>query len=215
MTPLLRAAVLLSGLLAPAGPREPPAAAGQVEVRGGRLVASFDLAPAFPASLRKQLSNGLRNVVALHVSLVPDGGAEPALVEAREIEVLYDVWEEKYRVVVREPGQPRGRRLEFAAWEPLRAFLAEPREFDLAPVAAVSGRTWVVVARVEVNPVSQELLDRTRELIANPAAGSRLGAGSRSVLGTVASYLLTAPDAEGDAHLFRSAAFTVQDGAIR
>jgi hypothetical protein len=61
-----------------------------------------------------------------------------------------------------------------------------------------------VDARVEVNPISKEQLHRTREFIANPAAGTRAGGGSRSVLGAMASFLLREPDPGSSAHVFRS-----------
>ena len=67
-----------------------------------------------------------------------------------------------------------------------------------------SAGAFVVEARVEVNPVSREQLLRTREFIANPAAGSRAGGASRSVLGAMASFLLREPDAGSDVHVFRS-----------
>ncbi len=95
MTPPRRATAILALLAtAPALAHEVPPLAGDLEVRDGRLVAGFDLGPAFPPDLRKQLGNGLTNVIALHVSLAPARGEEPVAVYARETEVLYDVWEE-------------------------------------------------------------------------------------------------------------------------
>jgi len=211
-----RAALLLAPLAAAVAlAHEVAPLAGNLELRDGRLVAGFDLGPAFPPDLRKQLGNGLTNVIALHVTLAPARSEEPVAVYARETEVLYDVWEETYRVTLRDPEHPRGHRLTFADWEGLRAFLADARGIDVAPASALGERTWVVSARVEVNPVSQELLDRTRELIANPAAGARVGGASRSVLGAMASYLLGKGATGSDVHVFRSRPFSVRDGAIQ
>lgn len=216
MTATRRAAMLLAPLVAVAGLAHDVAPlAGDLEIKDGRLVAGFDLGPAFPPDLRKQLGNGLTNVVVLHVTLAPVPGEEPAAVYVRETEVLYDVWEETYRVTLRDPEHPRGHHLTFAAWEALRAFLAEVRQIDVAPASILGDRTWVVSARVEVNPVSQELLDRTRELIANPAAGARVGGASRSVLGAMASYLLGKGATGADVHVFRSRPFSARGGAIR
>ncbi len=215
MTALRRAAPALAPLVAAVAlAHEVAPLAGDLELRDGRLVAGFDLGPAFPPDLRKQLGNGLTNVVALHVALAPARSEEPVAVYAREIEVLYDVWEENYHVTVRDPQHPKGRQLIFTDWEKLRALLADAHGIDVAPASILDDRTWVVSARVEVNPVSQELLDRTRELIANPAAGARVGGSSRSVLGAMASYLLKGT-AGSDVHVFRSRPFSVKDGAIR
>lgn len=182
-----------------------------VGAEGGRLVATVDLAPAFPLDLRKRVSNGLTSVVALHVALLPEGGGEPVALFGREIDVLYDVWEERWTATVKDPSAPRGRSRIFDRWEELSAFLHEARGVDLGPVAELGDGRWVAQTRLELNPVSKELLERTREFIANPAAAGRGGSPSRSVLGAMASYLLRGADPGSDVHVFRSAPFTARD----
>ncbi len=202
-----------AGALADEVPRALPVS---LEARAGRLVASVDLASAFPHDLRRQLSSGLTNVIALHFSVVPERGEEPIAIYGRELDVLYDVWEETFRVTVKDPQHPRGHTLVLQTWDALRAYLANAKDLELVALAAVGSERFVLVIRVEVNPVSKELLDRTRELIANPAAGSRApGGSSRSVLGAMASYLLRRGDAGSAVHLFRSQPFAVRDGAVR
>jgi hypothetical protein len=117
--------------------------------------------------------------------------------------VLYDVWEEIFHVTVRDPTNPRGRRLTFAGWDELQAFLGDLQGIPLGPSSAIATGAWAVQVRVELNPISEELLERTRELIADPTAGSRSGP-SRSVLGAMASYLLRAEPGT-DVQVFRSA----------
>jgi hypothetical protein len=184
---------------------------GAIQARAGRLLVTLDLAPAFPPDFRRQLSNGLTNIIALHVALVPERGEVPAALWGREVDVLYDVWDETYGVTVKDPASPAGRTTRFRAFEDLRAFLTQARDVDLGPLAELDRSRWVVQTRVELNPVSKELLERTRELIANPAAAGRAGTPSRSVLGAMASYLLKGTDAGADVHFFRSAPFTAAD----
>jgi hypothetical protein len=212
-TALALALAALAGVAAarPAPPRRVDPLALKLEDRRGVLLASLDLTPAFPPELQRHLGNGLTNVIALHVALLPEGRDEPTVIHVRVIEVLYDVWDESYGVVVRDPGHPEGRSLLFPDWTALRAYLAQPRVVDLGPVAALADGSWVVHARVEVNPVSKELLQRTREFIANPAAGARVGGSSRSVLGAMASYLLAEPDAGAEVFVLRSAPFTASE----
>jgi len=186
---------------------------GRVEARAGRVEAWIDLAPAYPPDLQKHLSSGLTNVIALHVALVPEHGGDAVALFGREIDVLYDVWEESYGVLVKDPAAPRGRRLVFTTWPALKAFLSDARA-DLGPLTDLGAASWVVQTRLEVNPVSKELLEKTREFIANPAAGAR-GGPSRSVLGAFASYLLRGTDAGTEAHVFRSAPFTAREVASR
>jgi hypothetical protein len=183
--------------------------------RDARLTATVNLAAAFPEALERQLGNGLTNVVALYVAVTPAGGRHPVLLYGRVIEILFDVWDETYAVTVKDPHVPQGVRLALPDFAALRRFLSDERELDLGPVALLPQGFFVVEARVEVNPVSKEQLQRTREYIANPSGGARGSGGSRSVLGAVASFLLREPDPGSDVHLFRSRAFRPGEVAAR
>jgi len=185
-----------------------------LEGRAGRLVARLDLRSAFPEELRRTFGNGLTNVVALHVGLLAEGSEAPAAVFGRVVEARYDVWEESFAVVVRDPQSPRGRRLVVRRWEELRALLGDARDLDLAPLGALSARSWLLRARVEVNPVSREVLEKTREYLANPPTGVRGGTPSRSVLGAMASYFLQGAG-PGEALHFHSRIFTAREVAPR
>ena len=181
-----------------------------LEARGGRLMARLDLRAAFPDELRRTFGNGLTNVVALHVALLPEHGDAPAALFGRVLEIRYDVWDESFGVVVRDPASPRGRRITARTWQELRGVLGDARDLDLGPSAELGNGRWVVQARLEVNPVSAELLERTREFIASPTSGLRGGAPSRSVLGAMASYLLHGTEG-GEARHFASRAFTARE----
>ncbi len=209
-------AALALGALAAAGtraaPPERPTPASPVvaEVRGGRVSAAVDVNVAFGAELRGQLSNGLTNVIVLHAAVLPERGGDAVALSARQIEILYDVWEESYGVAVKDSARPGVRSRVFRTYEELRAWLADVRDLELGPATALGRDRWVVQARVELNPVSQELLERTRELLANPAAAGRGGAPSRSVLGAMAGFLLRSADPGAVVRVLRSAAFSAE-----
>jgi hypothetical protein len=171
----------------------------------GRAVAALDLSSVFGLSRQTEFGNGLTNVVEIYTSVLPEGGRAPASIHGRIVEILFDVWEETYAVTVKDPEHPSGRRLVLPSFAALRSFLSDQRDIDLGPIGSLPD-TFQVEVRVEVNPVSKEQLQRTREYIA-AAAGSR-ASGSRSVLGAVASFLLREPDAGSDVHVFRSTPFT-------
>ncbi len=184
-------------------------------VRGGRLQAALDLSAAFPAGIERELGNGLTNVVAVYVAVVPEGGGGPTALYGRVMEILFDVWEETYSVTVKDPRTPQGLRLVLRDFGALRRFLSDERDLDLGSSAALPDRAFHLEARVEVNPVSKEQLQRTREYIANPSAGTRTAGGTRSVLGAMASFLLREPDAGSDVHLLRSRSFRAGEVAAR
>jgi len=204
----LLAAALAASTLAHDAPQ---LLAGSFQARSGRLVASLDLAPAFRTDLKKQLSNGLRNVIALNVALLPEDGQDALALYVREIDVLYDVWDGSYGVTIKDSTNPRGRTHTFQRFEELQAFLTEARAVDLVPLSELGARRWILQTRVELNPISKELLERTREFIANPTAGGRSGIPSRSILGAMASYLLKSADSGANVGVFRTRPFTASE----
>jgi hypothetical protein len=199
---LAAAALAVAGPAAAAPPQPLPL---QLTTRAGRVVATVDLSTAFPAALEREMGNGLTNVVAIYVTVIPAGGRHPAMLYGRVVDILFDVWEETYSVTVKDAHVPQGVRFVLADFKALRAFLSQEHDLDLGPLALLPADGFFVEARVEVNPVSKEQLERTREFIANPAAGTRAQGGSRSVLGAMASFLLREPDPGTDVTLLRSA----------
>lgn len=171
----------------------------------GRAVAALDLSAVFGPGRQQEFGNGLTNVVEIYTSVVPVSGGAATSIHGRIVEILFDVWEETYAVTVKDPDHPSGRRLVVPSFAALRTFLSDQRDIDLGPLSALPDG-FVVDVRVEVNPISKEQLQRTREYIA-AAAGSR-STGSRSVLGAVASFLLREPEASSDVRTYRSAPFT-------
>ncbi len=200
------AAALLSTPPARAAPRAAPLSASVAAVKD-RLSATLDLGPAFPDEAIRRLGNGLTNVVAVVVVVVPEDGGPPAAATGRVVEVLYDVWEEGYTVTVRDARLPRPARRTVNDPAALRRLLADASTLDLGPLLLLPPGRFRLEARVEVNPVSRELMERTRELLANPVVSGRPGAGSRSVLGAMAGFLLRDPAPGDDVVLLRSRPF--------
>jgi hypothetical protein len=198
-------AALALALGGPAGAAgQPQPLPVQLTTRAGRVIVTVDLSTAFPATREREMGNGLTNVVAIYVTVIPAGGRHPAMLYGRVIDILFDVWEENYSVTVKDAHVPQGIRFALPDFKALRSFLSQEHDLDLGPLSLLPAEGFFVEARVEVNPVSKEQLERTREFIANPAAGTRAQGGSRSVLGAMASFLLREPDAGADVTILRS-----------
>jgi len=205
----LRLAALAALALAGAAPAR-AAAPLPVELSNvdGRLRVTADLGPAITPDALRELSNGLQNVLAIYVSVAPEGGGAPVAVYGRIVDVLWDVWEETFAVTIKDPRNPDGMHLVVPTQAGLRALLASGRDLDFGPVASLPPGPLVVQARVELNPVSREQLQRTREFIAS--AGPRAG-GARSVLGAMASFLLREPPPDADVIILRSRSFVAAE----
>ncbi len=195
----LAAAFAIAAIATPALATDPVPA--NLTGRDGHAIAALDLGAALPADLATRLGNGLQNVLAIFVGVVPAGADEPTAGIARVLEILFDVWEETWTVTIRDAQSPGGRRTVVATAAELRRILAHGADADLGPAAQLPA-TFSLVVRIDVNPVSPELLARTREYLAG--AAGRPGGTSRSVLGAVAGFLLRQPDDEGEVLLLRS-----------
>jgi hypothetical protein len=220
VTALRAAAAALAALAlvaaAPAVAAGPPGSLpAAAAAPGGRLVVALDLSGAFSPAMEKDFGNGLTNVVAIYVTVVPESGGPPVALFSRVVDILFDVWEETYTVTVKDPRTPWGVRRVLPDFRSLLRFLGEERAIDLGSLAAVPPGRFYVEARVEVNPVSKEQLQRTREYIANPVGARAGGGGSRSVLGAVASFLLREPEPGSDVRRLRSRPFAPEEVAGR
>jgi hypothetical protein len=200
---------LLLAVAAGSARPEPAPLPAALSARNGHVLATLDLSAVFAPALERQLGNGLTNVVAVLITVAPARGGQPLALHGRVVEILFDVWDETYAVTVKDRRAPSGMHLVLPDFAALRALLANERDLDLGPIGALPATPLVVEARVELNPISKEQLQRTREYIANPAAGVRPGGtASRSVLGAVASFLLREPDPGAGVQLLRSRPFT-------
>lgn len=206
---------LAFALAAAAAPPARAAAASPVPVtltsRDGRVAATVDLSGALPPDLTSRLGNGLRNVVAVYVTVVPEGAEAPSAGFARIIDVLFDVWEERWTVTIRDPQSPGGRRRTLASETELRELLTRAADGELGPASALPSSPFELRVRIDVNPVSPELLARTREYLAG--AAGRPGGASRSVLGAVAGFLLREPEEDAGVLALRSAPLSA--GAVK
>jgi hypothetical protein len=211
LAPLVVAGAALA-LLAGGARAAPAPLDARLGADGNRVVAALDLGAAFPPEIERELGNGLTNVVAIYVAVVPQGGGPPASIHGRVLEILYDVWEETYGVTVKDARTPAGAHHVLPDFAALRRFLSGAERLDLGAASALPPGGFRLDARVEVNPVSKEQLQRTREFI---AAGTRTGGATRSVLGAMASFLLREPDPGSDVHLFRSRVFGPGEVAAR
>jgi hypothetical protein len=139
------------------------------------LRASFsyrDVLSENPALMRK-LSSGLPMVVAMRAYLYREGEDAPVALAPRVCKVVYDLWDEVYKVHVSEPEHERDQaavlegavRLCTVATDlPIvrKRLLAETQRYFLGVV-------------VDVNPVSSEILEQMRSWMSRPTGSTGIG----------------------------------------
>jgi hypothetical protein len=145
--------------------------------RDGRLLVSLELQDLFKAQDAQRLLSGFTSRVLVRVALFRLDSPEPVAQTMRHTEIVYDLWDEKFRVRRFEAGGKVETREASTASEAIdlaTALVAFPLvNLDrLAP-----GVAYRLSLRVDLNPISQELLADVRRWLARPSPRSRMGSG--------------------------------------
>jgi hypothetical protein len=196
MCPRIAAACLSAALLAPGAVRGappeivPPAPAPAppsdgiprrgvgVGVSGGQLVVSVGLQDLFGPAERQRLTSGFATRVLIRVALREQGADDPVALAFQRTEVVYDIWDEKFRVRVTRGTGPE-LHLEARTAEEAIGRAATLWRLPLVEAQRVRpGAVYVIACRGDLNPISEELMSDVRRWLVQPARGQRrVGAG--------------------------------------
>lgn len=123
--------------------------------------------------LTNKLSNGLRMVIAMRAYVYREGQDSPVALAVRSCEVAYDLWEEVYRVHI---DNPEGKRDQ--AVLDVKGVLRLCTEAQNLPVVRrvflSGGESYFLGVVVEINPVSQEMLEQMRRWMSRPAGSTEI-----------------------------------------
>jgi hypothetical protein len=121
--------------------------------------------------LTNKLSNGLRMVIAMRAYVYREGQDSPVALAVRSCEVAYDLWEEVYRVHIDDPEGKRDQ-----AVLDVKGVLRLCAEAQNLPVVRrgllTAGVEYFLGVVVEINPVSQEMLEQMRRWMSRPAGST-------------------------------------------
>ena len=161
----------------PARAQEPEERKTGITRRDGRLLVSLGLQDLFKAQDAQRLLSGFTSRVLVRVAVFRLDSPEPVAQAMRQTEIVYDLWDEKFRV----------RRFEAGGKVETREAATASEAVDLAtalialPVATLDrlepGASYRLSLRADLNPISQELLADVRRWLARPSPRSRMGSG--------------------------------------
>lgn len=173
-------APLAAGAQQPPQPQQPahPAALPQRMANyardGDLLRASFSYRDVLSdPALMKKLSSGLPMVIAMRAYVYPDGQDAPVALATRVCRVVYDLWDEVYRVHVSEPERERD---QAAVLDGVLRLCTEAR--DLALVRSqflMADQSYFLGVVVDVNPVSAETVEQMRRWLSRPTGSTAIG----------------------------------------
>ncbi len=163
------------------------------------VTANYDVTSAFTEKFRRRLSGGLTSR-ALIEAVLRDSRGTTLAVQVRSCELRLDVWDEVVYGRIRDATRLK-RRTYALIDDALRACgVVRVSMLDL-PLLRESGGYELTVT-VALNPVSPELLERTREFVADPRGTG--GARSRAFFGAVARLFRSESEVRGSSFVFRS-----------
>ncbi len=124
-------------------------------------------------ALAKKLSTGLPVVIAMRAYLYREGDDVPVALVPRVCRVVFDLWDEVYRVHVSEPEHERDQAV---VLDGVLRLCTEARDLPIARQSlVVPGRAYFLGVVVEVNPVSPEIVDQMRRWMSRPAGSTSIG----------------------------------------
>jgi hypothetical protein len=158
-----------------------PAAPAALELRhanyawdGDLLRASFSYRDvlADPA-LVKKLSSGLPMVVAMRAYLYREGDVAPIALATRVCRVVYDLWDEVYRIHLSEPERERDQAV---VLDGVFRVCTEARDLPIVRRSLlVPDDSYFLAVIVDVNPVSPEIVDQIRRWMSRPTGKTTIG----------------------------------------
>lgn len=161
-----------------------------VESVDGRLVASVGMQDLFGAAERQRLTSGFATRILIRVYLHREGNSDPVAVALQRAEIVYDIWDEKFRLrLTRGPGTDVEVAVKTVEEAVQRAVVLQ--RFPVAELKQVEpGARYFLAFRADLNPISEELLADVRRWLLQPGRGQRrMGAGD-SVFGSFVSIFV-------------------------
>lgn len=140
------------------------------------LRASFSFRDVIDKPMAEKLASGLPTVIAMRAYVLREGEANPVALAVRTCRVVFDLWDEVYRLKISGPGGER----DTAALnlDGVLRQCAEARDLAVAERALlVTGKPHFLGVIVEVNPVSPQMLEQMRKWVSRPAGSTGIGPG--------------------------------------
>jgi hypothetical protein len=124
-------------------------------------------------ALLKKMSSGLPMVIAMRAYLFRQGEDTPVQLAGRVCRVAYDLWDEVYRIHVSEPERERD---QAAVLDGVLRICTEARDLPIERRGKLTaGEPYFLGVVVDVNPVSQEMVEQIRRWIARPTGSTGIG----------------------------------------
>jgi len=170
------------------------------------LRASFSYRDVLDAPLVQKLSSGLPTTITMWAYVLREGENNPIDLALRSCRVVYDLWDEVYRVTISSRGAVRD--LAVVNVEGVLRQCAEARDLPVVEKNLLrAGAPHFLAVDVEVNPVSQEMLDHMKRWVSRPTGATGIGP-SDALFGSFVGLFVRSVSKSDRALRFRTQSFT-------
>ena len=133
---------------------------------------SFSARDLVTADVRRKLESGLPQTIVMRVYAYPEAGGEPITVALQSCRVVYDLWEEVFRVQVQTATSDRSESAPSVDGVVRRCLtVANVAVGTAAQYATRRGARVYFAALIELNPMSPDTVQRIRRWLARPGGG--------------------------------------------
>jgi hypothetical protein len=159
----------------PASAAEPAVRLTGMHRRAGRLEVDVGVQDVMHRQDAQRLTSGFATRVLIQVVVMRADGTTVVAQTFRHTEIVYDLWEEKFRVRRIDGGVPPDERITDTAEEAL-ALATELRGFPVTDLARLVPRTaYQLRFRADLNPLSPDVVAEVRHWLVRAPAQGRLG----------------------------------------
>jgi hypothetical protein len=138
------------------------------------LRSSFSFRDVSDDALRYKLTSGLPTVIAMRAYVLPEGELSPVALAVRTCRIVYDLWDEVYRIKMTGPGGERD--LAVINIEGVLRQCAEVRDLPIVDKSLLKAqKSYYLGVIVDVNPVSPQVLEQMRRWILRPTGSTTIG----------------------------------------
>jgi hypothetical protein len=156
-------------------------------------------------AIQKKLLSGLPTTIAMRGYVFKDSGGDPVALAAKSCKIVYDLWDEVFRVTVTQAGAQTT-----TVAVNVEGVLRNCAEAKKLPVMERSSmkdaQKYYVAVLVEVNPVSADMLDRIKRWVTRPNGSTSLSS-SDSLFGSFVGLFVTRIQSADKRLPFRTQAF--------
>ena len=149
---------------------------------------SFRQVIAQPAPLAAKLTDGLPHTIAMRAYTWKQGDSTPTDLVARSCRVVYDLWDEVYRIEITERTGLRNTAAINA--EGVARLCAEARDMPIIDRSVLTaGQDYFLAVIVDVDPVDPAMLAQLRAWVTHPTGSSTISQGS-AIFGSFTSLFV-------------------------